>query len=223
MDQRMRNMQGPGPGQGQPGRQSIRQQRKVFSYPNPLGFFPYMMKAFEFHNPTLNQLAPMNHREDRISKAVNQLYSPNSYMCTNCGMRFKHHSQLKEHLDYHFNQNVLSTGRRSGPLSRKSFSTYVNFVSDSSIDIVNKNSEKLTRDQQELENCIPFSTSEGQCFVCGEEFKSVLKDDDEWYFINCKKVRINKLSVKVHVNSCARVIEEQASKHKDAISNKEDP
>jgi len=72
------------------GRFPMKPQKKVFRYQNPPGFFPFVMKAFEFYNPTLNQLVVMNHKEDRISKAVNQLYSPSSYMCTNCGMRFYH-------------------------------------------------------------------------------------------------------------------------------------
>ena len=204
------------PVQNQHNRPMMRQQRKVFTYPNPPGFFPYIMKSFEFHNPTLNQMAYGAHRENKISKAVNLLYSPSSYMCTNCGMRFQHHSQLKDHLDYHFQQNVLATERRSGPLSRKPFSTYLNWVSDSDFDIINKNSEKLTREQQELENCVPFSSSEGHCFYCGEEFKSILKEDGEWYFINCKKIKINKISVKAHVSSCSKKLEEEASKFKEA-------
>lgn len=190
----------------------MKQPKKQFTYQNPPGFFPYVMKAFQFYNPSLNQMVMGGHREERISKAVNQLYSPSTYMCTICGMRFMHHSALKDHLDYHFQQNVSATERRSGPHSRKAFSTYQNWVTDSSIDIINKNKEEMTREQQELENCIPFSTSEGQCFICGEEFKSILKDDDEWYFINCKKAKINKLLVKVHVTPCSKMLEDECSK-----------
>ena len=203
------------------GRFPMKPQKKVFRYQNPPGFFPFVMKAFEFYNPTLNQLVVMNHKEDRISKAVNQLYSPSSYMCTNCGMRFYHHSALKDHLDYHFQQNVLVTERRSGPLTRKYFSTYMNWISDSSIDIINKNSEEMTREQQELENSIPFSTTDGNCFICDEKFKSILKDDDEWYFINCKKVKINKLNVKVHVSPCSKMLEDHASHLNETKPSKE--
>jgi hypothetical protein len=154
-------------------------------------------------------------REERIKNAVNQLYSSSTYKCTVCGMRFQKHSQLKDHLNYHFQQSVQRTERRSGPLSRNPYSTYLNWVSDSNIDIINKNQETLTRDQQELENWIPFSTSDGQCFICGEEFKTVLKDDDEWYFMNCRKVKLNNITVKVHVNSCAKVIEDRVMQKKE--------
>ena len=156
---------------GQPGRYPPKQEKKVFSYPSAPGFFPFIMKGFEFYNPPLNQMVMRNMREERIKNAVNQLYSISSYKCTNCGMRFQHHSALKEHLDYHFQQSVQATERRSGPMSRKPFSTYLNWVSDSNIDIINESRETMTREEQELENCVAFSTSEGNCFICGEEFK----------------------------------------------------
>lgn len=201
-------------GMNQGGRFPIGMQRKQFTYQNPPGFFPFIMKGFEFYNPPINQVAMgMN----KIERAINQLYSQSAYRCIRCGMRFQRHSQLKEHLDYHFQQSVLTTERRSGPLTRKPFSTYLNWVSDSNIDIINNNQETLTREQQELENCVPFSTSENSCFVCGEEFKTILKADDEWYFINCKKMRINKLIVKVHVSNCSKFIEEQVTKYNEKM------
>lgn len=202
----------------------VKQQSKPPSFHNAPGFFPFIMKAFEFYNPPLNQIVMRHRRGDRIKNTINQLYNISTYRCTRCGMRFQHHSALKEHLDYHFQQSVQATERRSGPLTRKPFSTYLNWISDSNIDVINQNHDTMTREQKELENCVPFTTSDGQCFVCGEEFKTVLKDDDEWYFINCKKIQLNKCGIKVHVSNCAKIIEEQVAKFNDqkAKQDKED-
>lgn len=78
---------------------------------------------------------------------------------------------------------------------RKPFSTYQNWVSDTNMDIMHQNQATMTREEQELKHCVPFTKLNSKCFVCGEEFKTVLKDDDEWYFINCKKVKINSVSI----------------------------
>lgn len=140
-------------GINQGARYGMRTQMKKFSLPNTPGFFPYIMKAYEFYNPPpINQMLMRHTREDRIKSIIHQLYSPSTYRCSICGMRFQHHSQLNEHLDYHFLQNAQLTERRSGPMTRKPFSTYLNWVSDSNIDIINQNSERLTREQKELEN-----------------------------------------------------------------------
>ena len=190
--------------------------RKTFTFSNPPGLFPFVMKAYQFYNPPpLNQLVGANMREERIKNVINQLYSNSTYKCTKCGFRFQTHSALKEHLDYHFQQNVLATERRSGPFTRKPFSTYLNWTSDSNIDVINQHHSTSLKDQQAHENCLPFSTLDNQCFICGEEFKTVLKDDDEWYFTNCKKIQVNNTPIKVHVSNCARIIEEQVSKFND--------
>ena len=190
-------------------------QRKTFTFSNPPGLFPFVMKAYQFYNsPPLNQLVGANIREERMKNVINQLYNNSTYKCTKCGFRFQTHSALKEHLDYHFQQNVQATERRSGPMSRKPFSTYLNWTSDSNIDVINHHST-LSREEQENENCLPFSTLDNECFVCGEEFKTVLKDDDEWYFTNCKKIEVNSVPIKVHVSNCAKIIEEQVSKYSE--------
>eukprot|EP00345_Euplotes_harpa_P013913 CAMPEP_0168339730 /NCGR_PEP_ID=MMETSP0213-20121227/13635_1 /TAXON_ID=151035 /ORGANISM="Euplotes harpa, Strain FSP1.4" /LENGTH=193 /DNA_ID=CAMNT_0008345817 /DNA_START=87 /DNA_END=668 /DNA_ORIENTATION=+ len=170
------------------------------------------MKGFEFYTPSLNAIAASHNREERIKNVVNQLYNTNTYKCTKCGMRYQSHSELKVHLDYHFQQNVLATERRSGPLTRKPYSTYLNWISDSNIDIIHQSHETMTREQQELQNSLPFSSVDSQCVVCREDFKTVLKDDDEWYFINCKKIKVNHVPIKVHFSNCAKIIEEQISK-----------
>lgn len=188
------------------------QQRKTFSFSNPPGLFPFVMKGFEFYNPPVNQMVMGHMREDRIKKTVDALYSHNVYRCAKCGVRFQNHASLKEHLDYHFQQSVLATDRRSGPMTRKPFSTYFNWVSDFNIDIINQNHDTMTREEKELENSIPFSTYDCQCFVCGEEFKTEMS---KHLFINCKKIKINNTVVKVHVNNCAKIIEEQVAKYKE--------
>lgn len=200
----------------QAGRFPAGPQRKTFSYPNPPGFFPFIMKGYEFYHPPLNHMVMRHTRDDRIKSTINQLYSASTYRCTKCGMRFQHHSELKEHLDYHFQQSATATERRMGPMTRKPFSSYMNWISDSGMDIITKNDETMTREQQELENCVPFSTNDGNCFICGEEFKTVLKDDDEWYFINCKKAKLNNETIKVHVSNCAKIIEDLDAKFKEA-------
>ena len=191
-------------------------QRKTFTFSNPPGLFPFVMKAYQFYNPPpINQLVGANMREERMKNVINQLYSSSTYKCSKCGFRFQTHSALKEHLDYHFQQSVLAIERRSGPFTRKPFSTYFNCTSDSNIDIINHHHSSSAHDQQEHENCLPFSSVDNQCFICGEEFKTVLKDDDEWYFIRCKKIQVNNVPIQVHVSNCAKIIEEQVSKLND--------
>jgi len=203
-------------GMNQANRYAIKPQRKMFNYPNPAGFFPYIMKGFEFYNPPINQMVMRHMRDDRIKHLIHQLYSPSTFKWTKCGMRFQKHSQLKEHLDYHFQQSALETERRSGPLTRKPFSTYLNWISDSNIDVTQQKNEMLTREQQELEHCETFSNCQSNCFICGEEFKTLLKDNDEYYFMNCKKIRINTVTVKVHVFNCAKVVEDQVAKYNES-------
>jgi hypothetical protein len=70
-------------GINQGARYGMKPQRKVFNFLNPPGFFPYVMKAYEFYNPPpINQMLMRHTREDRINSIIHQLYSPSTYRCS---------------------------------------------------------------------------------------------------------------------------------------------
>ena len=101
-----------------PPRIHMKPHREPFSFANPPGLFAYVSKAFEYHTKPLNQMIMSNMIEERIKKTIDKLYNHNIFKCVECGFRFQHHYELKEHLDYHFQKNILAIDKTKCPKSR---------------------------------------------------------------------------------------------------------
>ena len=66
---------------------------------------------------------------------------------------------------------------------------------------------------------LPYSRHR-QCFVCQERFKLV-KEKDDWYLLNAKMIKVNKVKVRIHATTCSKLIDELAQQTADTEAPEE--
>ncbi|CAI2359011.1 unnamed protein product [Moneuplotes crassus] len=174
----------------------------------------------------------------KISDTVNSLYSDRAFQCTVCGIRLMQNSDLKTHLDVHFESNrkyFANLCKRSGGFNtRTEFSTKKAFLGEACKESMGLGSDKVTlfdlrsgdaKGEYSIEEHLPceeFNSDVTSCLICGEQFQ-VLREmkKEEDFYIGVTKVEVNPNQFfLIHSKDCLKALRQESFEFTQMLKQK---